>query len=166
MKTELKHGATIETCTPGELRDILAEHAGKFISRRPQTLAFDFGILLDGSGNSLVGTESAYKVPLGLQFTLHRVAIAADSFTPIAPYTNAGGYITIRRRSIVEEFILLTSAAQAAGVGGIPFTYARTNDVAIKYVNGDELAFGVFVGPASKAVTFRIQGTLEPVTIQ
>jgi hypothetical protein len=158
----LPGGVKLDMLTADELRDVLMEVASGFY-RGPATFIDEMALQLDGSGN---GTTMGWKVaPAGMEFALHRMVVdldpgASTNYSVGAPYTNAAGYILIRRAGKLQDFFSLASSA-----GGIPAVYTSSHAQSIRFKNNHPLNVQVVGGPASGTLIFRVQGTQQPVTV-
>lgn len=73
MRFTLKHGTTLETATPDEVRTIIAEAHKRSAPKRVRANAI---VLLDASGN---GQAEVYTIPVGFQFEARRVFLDLDT---------------------------------------------------------------------------------------
>ncbi len=164
-KVRLEPGATLDVLTADELAAALTALSGELRSA-PVTIFPQEAIQLDANGNGS-GNQSLnlYQVPIGWLFTLHRIMIAPDGYTPGNPFTNATGYAEIHARGRMKEFVNFSSTA-----GGLPASNYWTGAAGIKYMNGERVTVHFFGGPASGDTTSKGvvyvsgQGTLEPLT--
>jgi len=155
VKTILRPGQEIETVTPSELEERLAE-LGHQIRSDERTMRPDGDGVTNAAGN---GNTPIYQVPLGMQFNLHRLLVEADGFTPGAPYNAAAGWIDVLRGDERVDFLPL-----AVGSGAIPALVTYGTADAIRFRNGEVVAIALFGGPASTGFIGRAQGTLQPIT--
>ena len=155
MKTRIVPGAEIETVTPLEASQLIAELLGA--GGRPQVpLRAEQAGKTDAGGNA---TVYAYTVPPGMGFRLTRVLVQADGFTPGAPFTGAGAYLEIIRNDVMVDFLPLT-----VGSGGsLPSAWSESESDAPYYANGDAAGIRVNLGPATTGLLVRIQGELLAV---
>lgn len=167
-QVRLESGATIETVSPAELRQILASFQAGLDKRGPSSQFPSASILLDASGNAFgepTGTNpgrlDVYTVPQGHSFALHRIIIDADGITPAAPFQNNAGYIDLIQRGRRVDFVNLSVAA-----GGLPASKTWGTADSPRWVNGDRLRLEVHGGPPSTALKVYCQGTLQPLILQ
>lgn len=146
-----------DLATPGEVAGAIQELLRGMRGEGPRTVRPDESAVLDANGN---GTIEIYKVPMGYEFSLHRLVLDMDGQTPVAPYTNANGYALIQRSGEMVDFISF-----AAGAGGVPAVYTAGGPQASRYRNGEYVELAIFSGPANRSVRAKVQGTLEPITL-
>jgi hypothetical protein len=77
MLTELKHGVMLNTVSKEEMESLLREYTTRQQTRERVRASAD--ILLDGNG---AGTVDVYKVPLGYELEVRRVAVDLTDVTP------------------------------------------------------------------------------------
>lgn len=95
-----------------------------------------------------------YTVPPGWDFSLNRLLIEADGYTPAAPWVNAAGYIQLVRSGEVVDFVTLGGAV----AGGIPMLLADSDDTAHLFRNGQTVGLRIVGGPTSTVITAKFQG--------
>ncbi len=162
MRYRLSPGVELDVLNQAELHETLQNLLSGF-SRGPATQRAANPLLLDGSGNTTVGSTSPapvalFKVPAGAQFGLHRLAIKPDGYTFGTPYTHAEAYLEIQRNGLMMDGIPLTSP-------GLPRVFTAGSGDAIVYDNNETVDLLVVGGPASTPLQVVLQGTLEPLEI-
>jgi hypothetical protein len=153
VKFTLKAGAELDVLTPDEAREIVLDMLERAREQQETPERAGASGRTDGAGALAL---RVYAVPLGREFSLHRLVVDAEGFTPGAPFTNAAGYIDIRRSGVRVDFVNLSV--------GIPALALDGNDTAIRFRNGEEVEIVIAGGPASTNVRAEIQGMLrEPL---
>lgn len=169
MRAKLKSGAEIDFLTQDELHQTMQEMLSGFM-RPPQTARPISSVPLNASGNSCrdnnaqTGTAAGllfpvFKVPLGYRFRLHRATFHPDGTTFGAPFTSTTGYLDIARGDLMQSGISFASP-------GLPYIWSAGTADGIDYQDGEEVQILVSGGPASKTLSVRMQGTLDPYVRQ
>lgn len=153
MRTELKHGAVLDTVSAEELRAALDPFAA--LLGGPQRQWPAEGITLDASGSGLL---TLYRVPVDRQFMLHRLILDVDGHDPGTPYTNASGYADVLHNGHRADFFLFSTTA-----GGLPQAKTWSSENGIVYAERELVQVNIVGGPANGTIVVRGQGTLEPV---
>jgi hypothetical protein len=157
MRTTIKPGEELDFATPAEVRDILDESLAPW-ARGPQTIRAVNALGLDGNGN---GQVDVYACPAGHRFTLHRLLIDLDEgdtgYNPGNPYTSSDGYADILRAGVREAFAVFS--------GGLPCLFTDGSRQALEYSNGEVVQVKIVGGPADGTIVVRLQGTIQPVTV-
>lgn len=167
MKVALKPGVELDILTQEELHATLTTVMSGF-ARGPLTDRATPALELDGSGNSFVGGTSPaprpiFRVPAGMQFALHRLAIQPDGYTFGVPFTATDAYLEIQRGGAMIDGISLDPTD--AGAERLPYVFRYGTGNAPVYDNNQTIDVLISAGPANTAVKFALQGTLQPLVL-
>lgn len=154
MKTQLKHGTTIETVTPDEMRTILAA-----LTTREQTrdrVRASATIILDANGN---GQDEVYAVPLGYEFELRRVFIGNNTSDPATNsilMSAAGRFAAyLRSGQLIEYASVFSYVGVAPQVPGVQTWGAEQGPY---FRNGETLEVQFKGYPANTTISVYAEG--------
>lgn len=160
MKFTLKPGETIETLTPGELSDLLAGVADRFTSTPDETYT-NPSQPASGTVNANGSTSWVIaQAPPGYQIRLAWVVIDSPNFTPAAPFTAAGAFISLHRDDANTTRIDFTPST---AIIPVRFNYGTLDAPLLR--SGQQLIANVVggAGLANVPISGYVQGQLEPV---
>lgn len=150
MKFKLQAGQEVDVLDAAEAREIVAELLERVRADREIPVRMGEGGQTDGAG---AVTIPVYVVPLGREFALNRLLVDADGYTPAAPYTNAAGYIDVRRGGVRVDFVGLSNGIPALSIDG--------KETANRFRNGETVEVVIVGGPANTSIQVEIHGMLR-----
>lgn len=159
MRVTIRPGEQFETLTPDELRREL-NGLRVALAKKPANVRAEEDGVTTAAG---AATVEVYKVPLGMEFRLTRLAVLADGFTPAVPFQGAGAFLELLRNDVALTWQSLVAGA-AVAPGALPSVLvdADSESSAAYYANGDCVAIRLTAGPASTRLIVRAEGVLNP----
>jgi hypothetical protein len=150
VKLKIVPGHEVDVLSPDEARQILRELADE-LQPSGGSVRFMGEKQTDGNGNGTI--LLAPHVPIGYEFALYRLIVDDDVHSPAAPFTNANGWIDVKRNEL-----------DRVGFQGmsIPALATDGSSEAVRFRNGEKIAIVINGGPVNQLVRARGEGELKP----
>ena len=150
MKLKLVPGHEVDVLSPDEAHELLRE-LREDLKQHGGTVRLMGEKQTDGNGNATILLSP--HVPIGYELALYRLIVDDDVHTPAVPFTNAAGWIDVKRNELDRVGFQVME---------IPALATDGSSEAARFRNGEKVAIVINGGPANQIVRARGEGELKP----